>query len=93
MPAIASQIYGVTDAVANGETGLLHPAGDRIALAAAMTRLIADGQLRQTLGDAAHRRAAADFPMAQLTAALLAFYDKIMPASSPSATSHCRDAR
>ena len=78
VPAIASRIYGVTDAVADGKSGLLYPAGDIPALVSAMTRLIADSELRQALGDAARVRAAADFPMAELTAALLAFYETVL---------------
>ncbi len=78
VPAIASRIYGVTDAVADGVTGILHPPGDIAALTAAMARLAQDPQLRRELGNAARRRALADFQMAALTAALLGFYAKIL---------------
>lgn len=78
VPAIASRIYGVTDAVADGVTGILHPPGDIETLTAAMARLAREPQLRRELGDAARRRALADFQMAALTAALLGFYAKIL---------------
>lgn len=78
VPAIASRIYGVTDAVVEGVTGILHPPGDVAALTAAMARLAHDPQLRRELGDAARRRALADFQMAALTSALLGFYEKIL---------------
>lgn len=63
-PVLASDIGGLRDIVADGETGLLVPAGDRPALAAAMQRLIADEGLRQRLGDAARERAATFSPEA-----------------------------
>lgn len=78
IPAIASRIYGLTDAVVDGVTGTLHAPGDINALTAAMTRLAADPQLRRTLGDAARQRALSDFPMTALTSALLSFYAKIL---------------
>lgn len=78
VPAVASRIYGVTDAVVDEVTGILHAPGDSGALAAAMTRLAADAQLRRTLGEAARQRVLADFPIAVLTSALLAFYAKIL---------------
>ncbi len=78
VPAIASRIYGVTDAVVDGVTGILHAPGDIGALTAAMERLAHDPQLRRELGDAARRRAHADFQMTALTSALLGFYAKIL---------------
>lgn len=78
VPAVASRIYGVTDAVVDGKTGLLHPPGDRGALATAMVRLAADRQLCVALGAAARERVLADFAMAALTAATLDFYAKIL---------------
>ncbi len=78
VPAIASRIYGVTDAVVEGATGILHAPGDIAALTAAMARLAHEPQLRRELGDAARRRALADFQMNALTSALLGFYAKIL---------------
>jgi glycosyltransferase involved in cell wall biosynthesis len=57
-PIVATAMGGLRDIVADGETGLLVPAGDRAALAAALQRLIGDPGLRERLGAAAHRRAA-----------------------------------
>ncbi len=78
VPAIASRIYGVTDAVVDSVTGILHAPGDIAALTAAMTRLAWEPQLRRELGDAARHRALADFQMPALTSALLGFYAKIL---------------
>lgn len=75
--AVASRIYGLTDAVIDAETGLLHAAGDVPAIAALMARLAGDRALRQRLGAAARSRACASFAMPVVTSALLAFYAKM----------------
>ncbi len=49
-PVAAFDAGGIGDAVRDGETGLLVPAGDTGALAAAIARLLDDGDLRQALG-------------------------------------------
>ncbi len=61
-PIVASDIGGLSDVVADGETGLLAPAGDREGLGAAMARLLADPELRERMGEAARRRAAGFSP-------------------------------
>ncbi len=74
LPSVASRIYGITDAVVDGVTGVLHPPGDRGALAAAMRTLADDPALRRKLGDAARARVRQSFTEAQVTGALVAFY-------------------
>lgn len=56
-PVVASDIGGLRDIVADGETGLMVQPDDRDTLAAAMQRLIADPELRERLGKAASERA------------------------------------
>ena len=51
-PVIASRIGGLPDLVDDEETGLLVPADDAGALAAALHRVVADASLRQRMGDA-----------------------------------------
>jgi glycosyltransferase involved in cell wall biosynthesis len=55
-PAIASDIGGLSDIVADGETGLLVSAGDGAALRAALDRLCGDEALRVRMGKAAQAR-------------------------------------
>lgn len=57
-PIVATAMGGLRDIVVDGETGLLVPPDDREALAAALRRLISDGELRERLGAAAKQRAA-----------------------------------
>lgn len=52
-PAVATRVPGLRDAVRDGETGLLVPAGDMGAMAAALGRLLGDAALRERLGTAA----------------------------------------
>ncbi len=56
-PIVASDIGGLRDVVADGETGLLVPAGDRAALRGALGRMIGDAELRARMGAAAAERA------------------------------------
>ncbi len=74
LPAIGSRIYGITDAIEDGCTGLLVPARDVSALAGAMRRLAADENLRLAFGRKAHERALQSFSTQALTDALLEFY-------------------
>lgn len=60
-PIVASRIGGLQDSVADGESGILVPPGDRGALAAALERLAGDEGLRQRMGAAAAARQATLF--------------------------------
>jgi glycosyltransferase involved in cell wall biosynthesis len=61
LPSIASNIYGVSDAVVDGETGLLFRAGDVDQLSGAMRCLVMDACLRARLGVAARQRVEREF--------------------------------
>lgn len=78
VPAVASRIYGITDAVEDGKTGLLFPAGDVVALTQALLRLVEDQALRQGMGETARKRALELFPSEKITGELLDLYDEIM---------------
>lgn len=60
-PVVAFESGGITDTVTHGETGLLVPAGDVDALAAALDRLFDDPELRFALGRAGRMSALGDF--------------------------------
>jgi glycosyltransferase involved in cell wall biosynthesis len=62
-PIVATAIYGIPEIVADGETGLLVPPADAAALAQALARLIAEGEQRAALGNAARRRYEAHFTL------------------------------
>jgi len=74
LPAIASRIYGITDAVEDGVTGILHePTADR-EIADAMSLLASNSALRRRIGDAARRRAVEKFSETRVTRAFADFY-------------------
>lgn len=60
-PVVATRVEGVVDIVEDEKSALLIPAGDAAALAAALLRIMDDGELRKRLGQAGRQRAAAGF--------------------------------
>jgi phosphatidyl-myo-inositol dimannoside synthase len=58
LPVVGTHGSGVAEAVIDGATGLLVPQDDVPALAAAITRLLADAELRARLGAAGRKHAA-----------------------------------
>ena len=78
IPAMASRIYGISDAVVDGETGLLHTPASVEDIRQTMQRLSSDPALRQRLGNQALQRARRDFSQETVTAALLDFYTEIL---------------
>lgn len=78
VPTIATRIYGITDAVEDGKTGLLYPAGDVAALTQSLLKLIDDRPLRQAMGEAARLRALELFPRHKISEGMLALYNKLL---------------
>lgn len=56
LPAVASRIYGITDAVVDGETGLLHEVGSVPGIEACLQRLLTEPALRLRLASQARLR-------------------------------------
>lgn len=78
LPAIASRIYGVTDAVEDGVTGLLHEPGDAVGIARTMDLLANDPVRRTAMGNAARERALRLFSGEAVTAAWVGFYSGLL---------------
>ena len=76
IPAIASRIYGLTDAVLDGETGLLHEPYDVNALKVCMQQMINDKTLRIKLGEQARTRSIREFDSGLITQLWVDFYRK-----------------
>jgi glycosyltransferase involved in cell wall biosynthesis len=57
---VTTDVGDLPRAVVDGETGLVVPTGDHVALAGALLQLLDDPQLARRMGDAGHRRVAAN---------------------------------
>ena len=79
VPSVASRIYGVTDSVSDGETGMLFKAGDIDELTKALLTLIKDSSLRLKLGEAARLRVLEKFQSQKITDEMMLFYRKLLP--------------
>lgn len=78
LPALASRIYGITDAVVDGETGLLHEAGNIQDITDKMSFLLNNFELRQSLAKQAYLRARQDFDQTKIIQALISFYEAVL---------------
>ena len=76
IPAIASRIYGITDAVIDGETGLLHGVKDSEAIKNCLQMMLNNHTLRLKLGAQAQTRAINHFDSGLITQAWVDFYRK-----------------
>jgi glycosyltransferase involved in cell wall biosynthesis len=77
-PVVAFAAGGLTDVLGNDEGGLLVPAGDVPALAAATTRLLVDAELQDQLGRIGAERAAREFSLAEHTRRCLDIYSRLI---------------
>ena len=81
VPAVATRVGGVSELVQDNVTGLLAPAGDAVALADALEKLLRDAALRARFGAAARRRAEEKFSIARQVDQLLALWSEIVASS------------
>ena len=81
IPAVASNIYGITDAVESSVTGLLHTAGDAADLQSKMKEMMDDPESRERMGANARLRSARSFSKEIVTSALLEFYGSVVKVS------------
>jgi glycosyltransferase involved in cell wall biosynthesis len=77
-PVVATAVGGLADAVEDGITGLLVPPRDPAALRAAIERLLADPELRRTLGAAGREVAARRFSWDAATASTIDAYRRAL---------------
>jgi glycosyltransferase involved in cell wall biosynthesis len=74
VPLVASRVGGMPDVVRDGETGLLVPARDPAALAAALASLLGDADRRRAMAAAAARDVRERFSAAAMARAYLDLY-------------------
>ena len=78
VPAVATAVGGVPELVDDGITGLLVPAGDASALAAALERLLRDREVAARLGAAARCRVERSFSIAGQVDRLLSLWSEVL---------------
>lgn len=78
LPVVAGDVGSVSEAVVDGSTGLLVPAGDVDALVVAIERLRADATLREEMGARGRRRALDLFTAEAMAARFDALYDEVV---------------
>jgi glycosyltransferase involved in cell wall biosynthesis len=78
LPTVGTAIYGLTDAVADGETGILVPPRDAGALREALCRLLEHPDERIRMGKAARKRCLELFDAAKVNAGVAEEYRSII---------------
>lgn len=83
LAVVATRVGGNIDAIEHGESGLLVPARDPAALAAAILELSADPRLRERLGQAARARVERLFGIETCTQRYLNLYRGLLRSDGP----------
>lgn len=78
LPVVATSVDGTPELVNDGETGLLVPPKSPEALADAIAKLVADGALRQRMGQAGRRRIEQHFTEDRMIAETEALYRELI---------------
>lgn len=79
-PSVSTAVGGIPEVVEDGRSGLLVAASGAEPLAAAVTALLDDGDLRRRLGEAARRRAETVFSAAAVVPGYEALYRRVLAA-------------
>ena len=87
IPSIGTNIYGLSDAIIDGKTGILIPRSDISALEVAMARLALYGDERRVMGEMARMRVLEEFQQCIIVNALLAFYKHTLDSNRQQALS------
>jgi glycosyltransferase involved in cell wall biosynthesis len=82
-PVVATAVGGLVDTVVDGETGVLVPPRDPIALGAALSALLADGDARAAYGAAGITRARTRYRWSRVVADTDAVYRSVLAARAP----------
>jgi L-malate glycosyltransferase len=80
-PVVATNVGGIPEVVADQETGFLVPPRDRLAMAAAIVRLLEDRALRQRMGSAGLARVREKFGAERMVAETVRVYERLLQGS------------
>jgi glycosyltransferase involved in cell wall biosynthesis len=81
-PAVATAVGGVADIVVEG-TGMLAPPGDESAIAARITRIAGDAELRRAMGRRAREHVAGRFTVSRLLDDVELIYSNLLSVAEP----------
>ncbi|HEX4440100.1 MAG TPA: glycosyltransferase family 4 protein [Thermoanaerobaculia bacterium] len=95
LPVVCTDADGLSENVADGETGFVVPRRNNLALTAKLSALARDPELRRRMGEAGRRRVLAHFQLADQVAAFDRFYRAVLdaPASLRAADARGNAAR
>jgi glycosyltransferase involved in cell wall biosynthesis len=74
LPVIATRVTGASEAIVDGETGILADIGDIQGLADAVCALLEDGKLAQSMRSASRKRAEVVFPFVKMLGSIEKLY-------------------
>lgn len=77
IPTLASRIYGITDAIIDGVSGILHEPGDIVGIVNGLHEMM-DVNVRKSLGDTAKERAIELFQSSRIVEAQLRYYQSLI---------------
>lgn len=80
-PSVSTSVGGIPEVVTDEESALLVPAGNSVAMAEAIDRLLKDEPLRQRLGVAARERAEQAFSTAKIVPEYESLYRRVVNAA------------
>jgi glycosyltransferase involved in cell wall biosynthesis len=75
---VSSAIPGTDELISDGQSGLLVPPNDPVALAGALRRVLGDAELRAELGRQARARIEREFTAEAMTRKVVAVYDELL---------------
>ncbi len=78
LPAVVTRVGGIPEVVVQGENGLMVPEKDPGALAEAIGRLLADPRSLRAMGQAARRKAVAEFSFDQMVRSHEVVFDRLL---------------
>lgn len=82
-PLVASQVGGLQEAIVNGDTGLLVPPGDSVALANGLRTVLLDAALANGMGTAARLRYNTRYTMSHMAASWRATWARALANEPP----------
>jgi len=83
LPCVVSDVDGNSESVIHESTGLVLPVNDSAAWIAGLKRLIANPQLRQSLGSAARNRFDQEYDLSVMAKRTLEVYESLLADENP----------